>query len=391
MKTKTSSKILNVLRPLAGMLIIISIIGTSKETSAQALCANASTSVFGLTDLAAIQPIDVNTGIVSDTINPRFTTGYAPSYANALGYSSLNGKFYFFKRNVYVSTPQFVCYDPAFNSYTYLAPCPSTIIVNLGCMSRDGTGYYCLDAFANLYYYSVALNTWTLISNKLKDGTTSLQVVLAKDSTIYGDMAIDGSDNMWILVSGKKNYGLYRLAGPLPITNQLLNLNLIREIPPTRPSIDGSSFGGMALSSNGNIYVSTNSPDNRIYIIESNKVAKYLSTMSASGVGNDLTSCNYPMVVLPVKSTVQSDIPAVKNEYKVWPTITKNTINVEVAKNNLTKQTLLIFDQWGKLVKQLNLVNKVSTVDISQLHPGTFYINVKSETGDLYAQKIVKM
>jgi hypothetical protein len=46
--------------------------------------------------------------------------------------------------------------------------------------------------------------------------------------------------------------------------------------------------------------MSTYTGDDKLYRLENNLTLTYLGTFSISGVGNDLTSCNFPMTVLPV-------------------------------------------------------------------------------------------
>jgi len=390
MKGKTLNPIRRLLLNIVWILAITLFLLTCFYKSSAQLCTSPLTTIYGITDLADIHPINVITGSVSPKINPAYT-GNPPSYANAMAYSNLNGKLYYFKRNVYVSTPEFVSFDPAFNTYAYLAACPSTIIVNLGCMTKDGTGYYALDAFANLYYYGVATNTWTLISNKLRDGGTSLFLITTKDSTIYGDMAIDGSGNLWMLVSGKKNYGLYELPAPLPTTTQSTNMQLTQIIAPTTLPPGGNTFGGIALTVTGKIFLSTNTPDNKLYQLESNKSLTLLSTMSLNGIGNDLTSCNFPMVVLPYHPKVKKLINENKQEFEIWPTVVTNQLQIQTENCMISNFIFSIYDQSGRVVKQFKLDNDLSTIDISTLQAGTYFANLQSDNGKIYNQKIVKL
>ena len=118
--------------------------------------------IYGLTNVGEIERINVSNGAVAAAINPAFT-GNAAYLSNALGYNQLNGKYYFFKRNTTTAPQEFVSFDPATNLYTYLASAPVAAgnnVINLGCLNASGLGYYCIDAFGTLYYYSVAgINT----------------------------------------------------------------------------------------------------------------------------------------------------------------------------------------------------------------------------------------
>ncbi|HLY69657.1 MAG TPA: hypothetical protein VKR53_08000, partial [Puia sp.] len=154
------------------------------------ICSDPINVIYGMTNSGFIYPINVNTGVVGAALNPAYT-GNAPSSANAVGYNTQNGKFYYFKRN-FPSTPQeFVSFDPSTNTYTVLAVSPVTANVNSGCVDFNGTGYYCIDQNGNLCYYKIATNSWTLITSNFVDG---LGNSLTSNITTYasGDIAIDG-------------------------------------------------------------------------------------------------------------------------------------------------------------------------------------------------------
>src|SRR5262245_47951614 len=63
------------------------------------------TYVYGLSADGQIQEINATTGITFRTIKDATYSGNAASGANALGFNLVNGKFYYFKRNV-ETTPQ---------------------------------------------------------------------------------------------------------------------------------------------------------------------------------------------------------------------------------------------------------------------------------------------
>src|SRR2546421_7056352 len=153
------------LYPLAFLFCTISF----SEASAQ-ICSDPGNVIYGLTNTGAIDPITVGTGVVGAAITPAYG-GNAPSSSNGLAYDPLNGKFYYFKR-VPSSTPQeFVSFDPATNAVTILAssPCPSTYSVYVGCITPNGSAYYCWDSNGSFYYYKIATNTWTTITNSIID------------------------------------------------------------------------------------------------------------------------------------------------------------------------------------------------------------------------------
>src|SRR5580693_1453624 len=132
------------------------------------ICLDPVNTVYGMTNAGVIYPINVNTGSVGAAINPAYT-GNAASSSNAIGYNSSNGNFYYFKRNYGASPQEFVSFSPATNTYTILASSPVTGNVNSGCVTTDGSGYYCIDQNANLAYYNIAANTWTIITSSFVD------------------------------------------------------------------------------------------------------------------------------------------------------------------------------------------------------------------------------
>lgn len=258
--------------------------------------------IYGLTNVGMIQRIKVSNGSVAAPINPAFT-GNAPNLSNALGYNPLNGKYYFFKRNTTTAPQEFVSFDPATNLYASLASSPvgTGNIINLGCVNNTGLGYYCLDAFGALYYYDVALNTWAAICSNIKDqfGVTLSSIIAAGSlNRYYGDVAFDGNGNLWILISGAVDYGLYKISGPLP-TSAVANLTATQLIPPNTAS-PGGTFGGIAFSASGAIYISSNSPNNKLYQLTNVNTLSFVTNLATDGIGNDLTSCNFPLNVLPV-------------------------------------------------------------------------------------------
>jgi hypothetical protein len=283
-------------KSLLSLLIFFSAVFIQSAQSFGQVCSDPLNVVYGMTNSGLIYPINVNTGVVGSVLTPAYT-GNAPSSSNAIGYNSVNGNFYYFKRN-YPSSPQeFVSFNPSTNAYTILASSPVTANVNSGCVSFDGTGYYCLDMNGNLCFYDIASNVWTLITSVYLDGNG---VNVSSNFTTYpsGDMAIDGLGDIWIVCSGSSKYGMFKIHSPLPKT-AVSNLTITQIIPITSmPS--GANFAGIAFSPTGQIYMSTSSGDNQLYRLETNLTLTHMSTFNSDGVGADLTSCNYPFTLLPV-------------------------------------------------------------------------------------------
>jgi hypothetical protein len=261
------------------------------------ICLDPVNIVYGMTNAGVIYPINVNTGAVGAAINPAYT-GNAASSSNAIGYNSRNGNFYYFKRNYGASPQEFVSFSPATNTYTVLASSPVTGNVNSGCVTTDGTGYYCIDQNANLAYYNIAANTWTIVTNSFvdKNGTS-----LTSNFTTYssGDMAFDALGNLWIVCSGSSKYGLFEIAAPVATT--AVASATMKQIVGITAMPSSPNFAGIAFSSTGQIYLTTSTGSNQLYRLESNLTLTYLTTFSADGAGADLTSCNFPISILAVK------------------------------------------------------------------------------------------
>ena len=293
-------RMLNYSQNVKKVLLEVVICCTLLEAGAQ-VCSDPADVMYGFTPTGQIRPITVSTGVTGAAINPAYT-GNAPSYANASGYNPLNGKFYFFKRNPYSPPQEFMSFDPATNTYQMLASAPiaSSYIVNLGCVTANGLGFYCLDAIGTLYYYRIATNSWITICSNIRNqfNTTMMSIIdpTGPSPRYYGDIAIDGFGNMWMLISGASNYGLYKIDAPLP-TSAVANLLARQILPPTTAAPMGS-FGGIAFNLSGQMLMSTNSPNNRIYRMNSDYTVTFISNLSVDAVGNDLTSCNFPMFVL---------------------------------------------------------------------------------------------
>ena len=276
---------------LLGLLLL-------QEAAAQ-VCGAPGTTLYGLDGNGAIYPINNTNGVVSGRINPAYP-GNAPSSPNAMGYSPTSNRFYFFKRNEDQPTPEFVSFNVATNNYTILASCPSTANIKTGCVNANATGYYCIDANANLYFYRFTSNQWRLITNTFIDqwGTNVTATLSAHSS---GDIAIDGAGNLWFLCSDNATYGLYRINGPLP-TTAVASLVARQQIAPTTPTPNGNTFAGVAFGPTGQMFLSQYGSD-RLYRMNTNLTLSLIGNTSTSGVGHDLTSCVFPLAALATDLT----------------------------------------------------------------------------------------
>ena len=263
------------------------------EVSAQ-VCANANTTVYGLKNDGMIYPITLATAAVGAAINPAYP-GNSPSSANAMGYNSVNGKFYYFKRNADQSPQEFISFNPVGNIYTILASCPSSNNIRTGCINTTGTGYYCIDLNATLYYYDIAGNSWKQItSTYFNQFGANVSAALVAHSS--GDIAIDGYGDMWFLCSAANDFGLFKFSAPLP-TAAVASITAYQKIAPTTPTPTSNTFAGICFNPSGQIYMSTIG-DDKLYRLNNNLTLTLMGTLTVSGVGNDLASCSYPLSVL---------------------------------------------------------------------------------------------
>jgi hypothetical protein len=267
----------------------------SANPSPAQMCSNPSGIIYGLSGAGNIVPITVSSAAVGTTVNASY--GGTPK-ANALGYNTVNGKFYFFEDNVSNTSQQFISFDPSSNQYKVLANSPITSNVVRACINFNGTGYYCLDADANLCFYNISTNTWTLITSSFTDQHNN-DVSSTFKSESSGDIAIDGLGNLWIVSSGSSKWGLYKMNAPLPTTSKT-SMTVSQIIAPTAPTPGGNPFGGIAFNPTGQIFMST---VNDLYLLGNNLALTHLGAFSTAGVGADLTSCSFPMSVLPVSWT----------------------------------------------------------------------------------------
>lgn len=277
-------------------ILIFSFVVVARPAHAQ-ICQSPGLIIYGLTNTGGIYPINVSTGAVGTAVKNTSYGGNAVNKANCLAYNNVNGRFYYFKRNVGSSPQEFVCYDPALNTVTVLAASTCSAEAHTGCITADGKGYYTIDTNGELDYYNIQTNTWTNITSNFKDqSNTDVTAVIKSQSA--GDIAFDGLGNLWIVTSNASNYGMYKLMAPVP-TTATATVNVKRIISPTTATPSGNNIAGIAFNPSGQIFLSTLN-DDRLYRLENNLTTTYLATFSVTNVGNDLTSCAFPLGVLPV-------------------------------------------------------------------------------------------
>lgn len=289
------------------IFMISLLVSTSVFTTAQ-ICTSGSTTFYGLSTTGRISSINMSTGAVGAALH-NLTTGSAAENANGLGYNSRNGKFYYFYRSAATSAGpanQFVSYDPATSTLATLSLTNFTSTarrVRSGCVNNDGTGYYCFDAgdasnAPHLWYYSISANSWTDITSIFKNGST-IYTPTFKDLN-SGDMAFDGSGNLWMLLSRSTNYALYKIPSP-PKVNTPAGITVQEVIAPssTASLATGGSITGFGFNSAGQAYLTTANNNNKIFRMNTASLPTYVASIAVNDMGADLTSCSAPMAILP--------------------------------------------------------------------------------------------
>lgn len=280
------------------------------------ICQNPTDTVYSMSTTGVIYPININTALAGTPLD-SLTDGNAPQNANGLGFSSLNGKFYYFERSAATVAPvnprqQFVSYDPATKIVSTLnnpvISAPAANKIRAGCVNNAGTGYYTIDpsfsgTTAAFYFYNIAGNTWTTLTTSFDSvggAANSLNTILHNLNS--GDMAFDGLGNLWIVASNTTQYSLYKVAAPVP-TTAVAKMTAKQIIPPTAlpGSTGGKAFTGIAFNTSGALYLSTGSGNNNLYrIMTTTNAPVYLGTFPKDDIGGDLTSCSFPVAVLAV-------------------------------------------------------------------------------------------
>jgi hypothetical protein len=328
------------------LYFIALLIAASFAAGAQ-ICTNPTDTVYSLNSITGSgsgQIIGVNINNAGTTLIGSPAAG--SENANGLGFSPVTGKYYFFNKcgNGTATATEFVSYLPLSGTKQVLTKpplFPNDQKMRSGTVNKAGTAYYCIFPGATtamgfpvtgpaFYYYNIGADTWTRITQVFKDknGNTVANIT----SLNSGDMAFDGNNNLWMLCSNSTAYALYRIKAPLPTTAvAFITVDTIIAQTPT-PSAAASatptvSITGIAFNSAGKLYISSGSATgtanafhNKLYMLATPASPLVTVGTLTNGFGDDLTSCTYPMAVLPVtwvdfNASLQNDV--VKLGWKV--------------------------------------------------------------------------
>lgn len=266
------------------LLIISSSISVLMNSLYAQNCSNPVDSIYSLTTNGELHSVNILNGGYSATLGGSAVLNAVNS--NALGFSSANGRFYFFNRTANGDSIEFASYYPLTKTKVLLAkpPAPMTAAssdkVRSGTVNNSGTGYYTIlttspTTSATLYYYNVVANTWTIITQHFKNASTGASLDSQFHYLNSGDMTFDGTGNLWILASKNPKYALYKVNNPV-LTGYVdtLSVNVVlstRLMPHTSSS---ASFTGIAFNKAGDLFLGTGS-------------------YSSSAVGTMLTGATY--------------------------------------------------------------------------------------------------
>lgn len=363
------------------------LVAGSIQVQAQ-ICLNSADSVYGLNSITGsgsgqIVSINVNNAGAALVGSPAA----ASANANGVGFSQITGLFYFFNHIGNSDFTEFVSYNPVSGSKVAKAipsgpalPLGTTGKIRTGTGTRDGSGYYMIFPGATVamgypvtnpafYYYNIALDTWTLITQSFVD---ALGNNVAPIKTLNsGDMAFDGSDNLWILASNSTQYALYRIKAPLPVA-ATASVTVDTIVPVTANPISGVSFTGIAFNSEGKMYLSTGSCTtppcavqyNKLYEMATPGVLTLVGTLPVNGYGDDLTSCVYPPGVL---ATLWINFSA---------TLTKNAVSLtwKVNENGSTESYTVEYSMDGEHWQTIaNIAKDNSTTDNLKVYHYSHY------------------
>jgi hypothetical protein len=299
------------------------------------LCTNNTDTLYGLNSITSGGSGQI-VGINKNNAGSATVGSPAASSANAngLGYSTLDGKFYFFNQSG-SGTTEFISYNPITGTKVSLAVPSSPAIptgqkIRSGAVSNNGLGYYTVYPGATtaqgyattnpaFYYYSIGGNTWTLLTQSFKDASGNTVAEIKNLNS--GDMAFDGSGNLWMLVSNSANYALYRIRAPLPTT--AVASVTVDTILSSRATPGGVSFTGIAFNSVGDLFLSTGSysvtptaGNNQLYrMVTPSTPLTNIGTLT-NGYGDDLTSCALPLGVLS-GNYIQLQVKTISNAINV--------------------------------------------------------------------------
>ena len=143
---------------------------------------------------------------------------------------------------------------------------------------------------------------------------------------------------------------------------------------------------------NANATKGDNSVDNVEQIVIDNPTANGLYRIEVTNknplvnqVGNAATQ-DFALVATGTKKITMASADITKDEVKVFPTKTKDIINVNLQNN---PERIALFDMNGKMIFESLINSRTQTLSLAQYPKGLYIVTVKTKSG-LIAKKVIK-
>lgn len=94
-------------------------------------------------------------------------------------------------------------------------------------------------------------------------------------------------------------------------------------------------------------------------------------------------------VLLPPSFTEGLDDLSSTTSIKAWPNPAVEQLNVEFLEENYTEAQLSIYDLSGRIVRQINSLNKISRIDLSDFGAGQYILRIDTENAGYYHKFII--
>ena len=284
---------------LSGVALFVLFSG--QQSNAQ-FCTNFT--VYALDDHGYIYPVNTSTGALQTPLN-NSGVGSNIKDPNAIGYTA--GKFYYISNTQNNRSP-FISYDGVSTyDYSLTSGFTNSNYPVRGTGTSDGQGFYMIDQSGYLWYYKIATDVWTKVTQKIIDAFGNDISRVMRNSLGSGDLVEDGYGSLWIVMSSSSKYGIYKI--PFPATTVVPTVTATEIVPYTTnlPATikSGESFNGAAFDLAGDLFISSNTQLYKLPSASTNPVfiASFSGLKSSGNSIYDLSQCTYALSVLPVAWT----------------------------------------------------------------------------------------
>jgi hypothetical protein len=347
------------------------------------ICTNSTDSIYSLNSITGsgsgqIVAVNVNNAGTKLIGSPASSS----EDANGMGFSAVNGRFYFFNRSSSGVT-EFVSFNPlaASGAKVVLANppfFPTNQKIRSGTVNKGGSSYYTIFPGATtamgfpvtgpaFYHYGIGTGTWTLITQQFRSNTGT--IIANITSLNSGDMAFDGNGNLYMLCSNSTAYTLYRINAPVPTTPVAfitVDTVIAQTATPSQAAGAGTtvSITGVAFNNQGKLFISSGSTSgvpnafhNKLYSMATPGSPLVIVGTLTNGYGDDLTSCTFPLGVLPItwldfNATLRDN--TVKLNWKVHENESTTGYDVQTSIDGSHWQIIAHLDRKSQSINDLN-------------------------------------